>query len=121
MRIERGKVYWKVNGGTNTFDTLDTTLESFGLVKVGERTLGGEYGFKRVRDWKTRSGISFSTIWYVNFCNIRFGDYDIDIAEITFDTIQGSCLPYADHHTVDFYYRGNRVFTLALRKENDNA
>lgn len=117
MKVKMGKTYWRVDGDTNTFDSLDKTLEDFGLVKVNERTLGSEYGFKRVRDWKTNKGLFFSTIWYTNLCHIRLGEYDSDFAEITFDTIQGSYLPSADHNTIDFCYRGNRVFKLALRKE----
>ena len=117
MKVEMGKVYWRVDGETNTFDSLDATLESFGLIKLRERPLGNEFAFKRVRDWKTNSGLVFSTIWYRNLCHIRFEDYDSDFAEITFDTIEGSYMPYADHNTIAFCYRGNSVFRLALRKE----
>lgn len=115
MRIEMGKVYWKVNNTTDTFDTLKSTLESFGIVAVNQRPLGTEFGFKRVIDWQTAHGILFSTIWHINLCNIRIGEWDNDLAEIMFDSIQGSYLPYADHDTIDFVHRGNTVLRLALK------
>lgn len=117
MNIEMGKVYWKVDNSTITFDTLKTTLESFGLIAENQKPLGDEFGFKRVIDWKTPTGLQFSTIWYVNLCHIRFGnEWENDLAEITFDGIQGSYLPYSDHDTIDFIYRGNTVFRLALKR-----
>lgn len=67
MKIEMGKIYWKVDYTTNTFETLKSTLESFGLIALQQKPLGYEFGFKRVTDWKTPCGISFSTIWYVSF------------------------------------------------------
>jgi hypothetical protein len=115
MKIEMGKVYWKIDNTTASFDTLKSTLEGFGLIAVTNRHLGNEFGFKRVIDWQTEHGISFSTIWHINLCNIRIGEWDIDLAEITFDSIIGSYLPYADHDTIDFVYRGNTVLRLALK------
>ena len=115
MKIEMGKLYWKTDNTTNTFDTLKSTLEGFGLVAVNQRALGDEFGFKRVIDWRTPCGISFSTIWYVNLCNIRFGEWDGDLAEIRFDSIQGSYGPFADHDTIDFMHRGDPMFRLALK------
>ena len=115
MKIEMGKVYWKIDNTTNTFDTLKATLESFGIVAVNLKPLGTEFGFKRVIDWQTAHGISFSTIWHINLCNIRIGEWDSDLAEITFDSIVGSYLPYAEHETIDFVYRGNTVLRLALK------
>lgn len=117
MSIEMGKIYWEIDGSTNTFDTLKTTLESFGIVAVNQKPLGKEFGFKRVIDWKTPTGIYFSTIWHINLCHIRFGnEWENDLGEIMFDAIKGSYLPYSDHDTIDFVYRGNTTFRLALRK-----
>lgn len=116
MNIEMGKVYWKIDNTKETYDTLIETLESFGLVNTNQRELGQEICFKRVCDWKTNGGLSFSTIWYINLCHLRLGEYESDLAEITFDSIIGSYLPYADHNTIDFVYRGNTVFKLALRR-----
>ena len=116
MSIVMGKVYWKIDGSTETFETLNTTLENFGLVKTNQIPLGDEFGFKRVCVWETKGGMSFSTIWYINLCNIRFGEWDTDLAEITFDSIQGSYLPYSDHDTIDFVYRGNTVLRLAIKR-----
>lgn len=124
MNIEMGKTYWKTNNTTFTFDTLKSTLEGFGLIALDNHHLGDEMGFKRVIDWETPTGIKFSTIWYINLCNIRFGDkWENDIAEIMFDSIQGSYGPYCDHDTIDFMYRGNPVLRLALkeRKETPNV
>lgn len=116
MNVEMGKVYWKTNNTVDTFETLKTTLEEFGLVATNQRPLGDEYGFKRVIDWQTPTGLQFSTIWYVNLCNIRFGnEFENDLGEIMFDGIQGSYLPYSDHDTIDFVYKGNTMFRLALK------
>lgn len=115
MNIEMGKVYWKIDNTKETFNTLAETLASFGITNTNQRELGTEMGFKRVYDWKTNGGLSFSTIWYINLCTLRFGDYESDVAEVTFDSIMGSYGPYADHNTIDFVYRGNTVFKLALR------
>lgn len=120
MKIEMGKVYWKIDNTTATFETLKTVLESFGIVAVEQKPLGDEFGFKRVIDWKTPHGISFSTIWHINLCNIRFGEWDRDLGEITFDGIQGSYLPYCDHDTIDFTYKGNTMFRLALKEDEDD-
>lgn len=49
------------------------------------------------------------------------GEWDSDLAEITFDSIVGSYLPYADHDTIDFVYRGNTVLRLALKGGRNNA
>lgn len=114
-----GKVYWKIDGSTNTFESLNETLEGFGLLKIDQRPLGTEFGFNRVSVWKTKGGLLFSTIWYKNLCHIRFGEFENDIAEITFDAIQGSYLPYSEHNTVDFVYRGNAVSKLAILKEGE--
>lgn len=115
MNIEMGKVYWKIDNTTNTFDTLKTTLESFGIIAVNQRPLGTEFGFHRVIDWETPNGITFSTIWHINLCTIRIGEWEVDLAEMDFDGIIGSYLPYADHNTIDFIYKGNRVFKLAIK------
>lgn len=115
MNIEMGKIYWKVDNTTSTFDTLKSTLESFGLVAVNQRPFGDEFGFKRVIDWQTPNGISFSTIWHINLCNIRFGEFEGDLAEIMFDSIHGSYGPYYEHDTIDFMYKGNPIFRLALK------
>lgn len=116
MNVEMGKVYWKVDGSTNTFETLTATLEGFGIRKVKQKPLGREFGFERVVNWETPTGIQFSTIWYVNLCNIRFGnEWENDLGEIMFDGIQGSYLPYSDHDTIDFIYKGNTMFRLALK------
>ena len=117
MKIEMGKVYWKIDGSTNTFDTLKTTLENFGLVVKNQKPLGTEFGFKRVVDWVTENGLYFSTIWFKNICTIRIGNWEGDLAEVEFDAIQGSYLPYCDHETIDFTYKGCRVFRLALRRK----
>lgn len=116
MKIEMGKIYWRVDNTTNTFETLKSTLESFGLIALQQKPLGDEFGFKRVADWKTPSGIFFSTIWYTNLCHIRFGEWDEDFAEISFDSIAGSFGPYCDHDTIDFMYKGNPMFRLALKR-----
>ena len=116
MKIEMGKVYWKSDGSINTFETLSTTLTSFGIRKVKQKPLGREFGFERVVDWETPTGLQFSTIWYVNLSNIRFGnEWEDDLGEIMFDEIRGSYLPYADHDTIDFAYKGNTMFRLALK------
>ena len=116
MNIEMGKTYWKIDNTTSTFDTLKSTLESFGIIAVNQRPLGDEFGFKRVIDWRTPTGLQFSTIWHINLCNIRFGnEWENDLGEIMFDMIQGSFLPYVDHDTIDFVYRGNTMFRLALK------
>lgn len=118
MNIEMGKLYWKADNTVDTFETLDATLESFGLVKTNQRPLGRESSFERVRDWETPTGLQFSTIWYKNLCNIRFGnEFENDLGEIMFDEIRGSYLPYCDHDTIDFAYRGNTMFRLALKRE----
>ena len=118
MNIEMGKVYWKTDGKVDTFDTLKSLMENLGIVVLNQRPLGDEFGFKRVIDWQTPTGLQFSTIWYVNICNIRFGnEFENDLGEITFDGIQGSYLPYCDHNTIDFVYRGNTVFRLALKNK----
>lgn len=117
MNIEMGKVYWKTNNTVDTFETLKATLEEFGLVVVNQKTLGDEFGFKRVIDWRTPTGLQFSTIWYINLCNIRFGnEWENDLGEIMFDGIQGSYLPYSDHDTIDFVHKGNTMFRLALKR-----
>lgn len=115
MKIEMGKLYWKADNTTSTFDTLKSTLESFGLIAANQRSLGDELAFKRVIDWKTPHGVSFSTIWYTNLCHIRFGEWDGDFANVMFDKIQGSFGPYCDHNTIDFMYNGNAMFRLALK------
>ena len=120
MNIEMGKVYWKSDNTTDTFETLKSILEKFGLVAVNQKTLGNEFRFKRVIDWRTPTGLEFSTIWYINLCNIRFGDkWENDLGEIMFDGIKGSYLPYAGHDTIDFCYKGNTVFRLALLKQEN--
>lgn len=119
MNIEMGKVYWKINNTVATFETLKTMLEEFGLVTINQRPLGDEFGFKRVIDWETPTGLQFSTIWHINLCNIRFGnEWENDLGEIMFDGIQGSYLPYSDHDTIDFVYKGNTMFRLALKNSN---
>ena len=110
-----GKLYWKTDDTTSTFDTLKSTLENFGLIAANQRSLGDEFAFKRVIDWKTPYGVSFSTIWYTNLCHIRFGEWDGDFADIMFDKIQGSFGSYCDHNTIDFMYNGNPMFRLALK------
>lgn len=120
MKIEMGKTYWKANNTTETFDTLKETLEKFGLVAVRQKPLGDEFGFQRVIDWETPTGICFSTIWYINLCNIRFGDkWENDLAEIMFNSIQGSYGPLSGHDTIDFMYRGNPMLRLALRMDGE--
>ena len=116
MNIEMGKMYWKADGTVGTFETLEYFLENIGLTALNRRPLGSEFGFKRVIDWESPTGLQFSTIWYVNICTIRFGnEFENDLGEIMFDGIQGSYLPYSDHNTIDFVYKGNTVFRLALR------
>ena len=116
VKIEMGKTYWKINNKTETFDSLKSTLEKFGLTAVRQKPLGDEYGFQRVIDWETPTGIRFSTIWHINLCNIRFGDkWENDLAEVMFDSIQGSYGPFCDHDTIDFMFRGNPMLRLALR------
>ena len=116
MKVEMGTVYWKIDNTTATFETLKTTLEGFGLVAINQKPLGNEFGFKRVIDWKTPTGLQFSTIWHINLCDIRFGnEWENDLGEIMFDGIQGSYLPYADHDTIDFTYKGSTMFRLALK------
>lgn len=116
MRLEMGKMYWKIDNTVETFDTLKSMLESFGVVAINQRPLGDEFGFKRVIDWETSTGLRFSTIWHINLCNIRFGnEFENDFGEVTFDGIQGSYLPYCDHNTIDFIYKGNTMFRLALK------
>ena len=117
MQIEMGKTYWKIDDSKESFEQLISTLENFGLIKTDQRTLGTEMGFKRVCDWETKGGLKFSTIWYVNICYIRLGNWETDLAEIYFDKIIGSWLPYSDHTTIDFTYKGNTMFRLALLKE----
>lgn len=117
MKIEMGKVYWKLDNTTSTFDTLKTTLEELGLIFDKQVPLGDEFGFHRVIQWSTKYGLSFSTIWYKNLCNIRFGYWDADLAEVMFDSIQGSYLPYSEHDTIDFMYKGNTMFRLALKED----
>lgn len=119
MNIESGKVYWKIDNTTDTFETLGSTLESFGLIATRRKPLGNEAIFNRVVDWQTPCGISFSTIWHINLCNIRLGEWSGDLAEIMFDGIKGSNLPYSDHDTIDFTYKGNTMFRLALRRESE--
>ena len=116
MKIEMGKTYWKLDNTTNTFETLKSTLENFGLIALKQKPLGDEFGFKRVTNWKTPCGISFSTIWYINLCTIRIGEWDGDFAEIIFDSIAGSFGPFCDHDTIDFMYNGNPMFRLALKR-----
>lgn len=117
MSIEMGKMYWKADGTVGTFEDLEYLLENFGLVILNKRPLGDEFSFKRVIDWQTPTGLQFSTIWYVNLCNIRFGnEFENDLGEIMFDGIQGSYLPYSDHDTIDFVYKGNTMFRLALKR-----
>ena len=115
-KIEMGKVYWKIDNTAETFEGLRTTLESFGLHMIDQKPLGDEFGFKRVFDWQTNGGISFSTIWYINLCTIRIGSWESDLAEINFDSIQGSYSPYGEHETIDFVCRGNTTFRLALKE-----
>lgn len=115
MKVEMGKTYWKVDNTTSTFDSLKSTLEEFGIVFKSQHPLGDEYGFERVIDWQTPHGISFSTIWHINLCDIRLGEWDSDLAEIMFDSIRGSYLPYAEHETIDFVYRGATMLRLALK------
>ena len=117
MNVEMGATYWKIDGTVNTFDTLKSQLESFGLIAINQRPLGDEFGFKRVIDWETPTGLHFSTIWHINICNIRFGnEFENDFGEITFEGIQGSYLPYCDHNTIDFVYKGNTMYRLALKR-----
>lgn len=116
MKVEMWKVYWKTDDTTETFETLKSTLESFGIVAVNQKPLGDEFGFNRVIEWQTPCGISFSTIWYKNLCHIRIGEWDGDLAEIMFDSIQGSYLPYSDHDTIDFVHKGNRTLKLAIKQ-----
>lgn len=122
MNIKMGKVYWRVNNTTDTFESLKSLLENLGIVAVSQKPLGDEYGFKRVIDWITPTGLQFSTIWHVNLCNIRFGqEFENDIAEIIFDEIRGSYVPYYEHDTIDFTYKGNTMFRLALKSEVKNS
>ena len=119
MKIEMGKVYWKNDNTVATFETLENTLEDLGLTIINKRPLGNEFGLKRVIDWQTPTGLKFSTIWFVNICNIRFGDeFENDFGGITFDEIRGSYMPYCDHETIDFAYKGNAMFRLALKRED---
>ena len=105
MNIEMGRTYWKTNNTSETFETLKTTLEEFGLTAINQRPFGNEFCFKRVVDWESPTGLQFSTIWYVNICTIRFGnEFENDLGEIMFDGIQVSYLPYSDHNTIDFVY-----------------
>lgn len=117
MKVEMGKVYWRLDNTTDTFDTLKSTLESLGIISDKQESLGTEFGFDRVMRWSTPYGLSFSTIWYKNLCTIRLGYWDADFAEISFDSIQGSYGPCCDHNTIDFMYRGNPMFRLALKEE----
>ena len=116
--IDMGRRYWAIDKTTESFETLIKTLESFGLEKIEQKALEDEFGFKRLTDWKTKGGFSFSIIWFVNLCHIRFGDWNSDLAEITFDAIEGSYVPFAEHDTIDFTYRGNTVFRLALKRSD---
>lgn len=118
MIIDMGRIYWSIDKTTSSFDALKETLEKFGLVAVNQRPLGREFGFNRVIDWKSKNGISFSTIWFINLCTIRFGKEDEDFAEVTFDRIEGSYCPYCDHDTIDFVRNGNTVFKIALKRGN---
>lgn len=116
MNVEMGKTYWKIDNTTNSFDTLISTIEGFGIVAENKRPFGDEYGFKRVVDWKTPCGLAFSTIWHINLCTIRLGDWDSDFAEIHFDRICGSYGPYCNHDTIDFIHKGEPMFRLALKE-----
>ena len=119
MNIEMGKVYWKADNTVGTFEDLEYLLENIGLIILDKRPLGDEFGFRRVIDWQTPTGLKFSTIWYVNICNIRFGnEFENDFGEIMFDEIRGSYMPYCDHETIDFAYKGNSMFRLALKSED---
>ena len=116
MNIEMGKIYWKINNSVDTFDTLLSTLEDFGMKKLQEKPLGTEFGFHRVTEWESPKGIRFSTVWYKNLCHLNFGNFDTDLCEVTFDSICGSYLPYEGHNTIDFTYNGNRVLKLAIKR-----
>lgn len=116
MNIEMGKVYWQLDDTTSTYDTLKTTLESFGLVAIRQKPLGSEISFKRVTDWQTPSGVLFSTIWYKNLCHIRIGEWGGDFAEVMFDRICGSFGPIYEHDTIDFMYKGTPMFRLAIKR-----
>lgn len=120
MSVEMGKTYWKIDETTSTYETLRATLRDFGLIETNQKALGDEFAFKRVIEWETKEGLSFSTIWYINLCHIRLGEFESDLAEITFDAITGSYLPYSDHDTIDFIHRGNRVLRLGLKKGDVN-
>lgn len=120
MNIEMGKTYWKIDNTTATFEALKTRLKNFGITEINHRSFEDEFGFKRISDWKTQTGMRFSTIWFVNLCTIRFGDkWDDDFGEVIFDEIQGAYLPYCDHDTIEFVYKGVPVFKLALRRNSD--
>lgn len=121
MIIDMGRRYWALDKTTSSFETLTKTLESFGLEKINQRPLGDEMGFHRVIDWKTKEGLSFSTIWFINLCHIRIGEWDSDLAEITFDAIEGSYVPYSEHDTIDFTYLGKAVFRLALKRGDEDG
>ena len=117
MNVEMGKMYWKIDNTVYTFDTLKSFLESFGIVALNQRPSSSEFGFKRVIDWQTPTGMQFSTIWHINLCTIRFGSkWENDLGDIVFDGIQGSYIPYSDHNTIDFVHNGNITFKLALKK-----
>lgn len=115
MSIEMGKRYWRLDGSTATRETLISTLESFGLTAVKEHSIGDEL-FKRVVDWQSQNSIQFSTIWYVNLCHIRIGEWGGDFADINFDSIVGSYWPFYEHDTIDFMYNDNPMFRLALKR-----
>lgn len=115
--IVMGDTYWEIDGTTSSYQTLKEFLGSIGLVEGESKPFGTEIGFKRVTEWSDGTGLKFQIIWYINYCTIRFGSWEGGIMEAVFDRIIGSYLPYAEHKTLDFTYRGNRTILIALKED----
>jgi hypothetical protein len=116
---EMGKLYFKIDGTTESRDKLIKFFEDWGFKSEPKSEVGDEY-YKRGILFTNSTGFSVYVIWFINLVYIKIGEWGKGFMEVTFTEIVGSYVPYVDHNTFDFIYDKNRVLVLAIpRRKND--
>lgn len=116
IKAEMGVRYWKINGETNSYDSLHDFFIQCGMEEITPDGFKDEItGWPRKRMY-TDGTITFTTEWFINLATLRFGGWDGSLCDISFDEIKGSFLPYSDHNTFRFLCGGKYVCNLALQK-----
>lgn len=113
QKVEMGKVYFNLDGTTETKEKLNDFFISHGFKRVDEKPLGSEM-YKRVSRFTNEKKLEFDVIWFINLCHVRFGDWESGYIENIFTSIEGSYVPDVGHMTFDFKDNGKTTLRISI-------